>query len=348
MPKTIVIIPVLNPDNQLILLVRELMASGLNRIIVVNDGSGAEYSEIFSQARELGCTVAEHERNKGKGAAIKTGIRIAMQNFGESNFYVTADADGQHLPRDIGRVAEELISHPDCLVLGTRDFSGENVPLHNRFGNRVTSFTFRVVCGKRCPDTQTGLRGIPPCLEQLSLIEEGERYEYEMNFLMDASRLADMRFVPITTVYRDGNKSSHFRIIADSARVYGKFLRFAASSLTGALSDILLFYLLSLLLSGEVFSLDDTAVIFAATVLARICSGVVNYTLNRVWSFKSRGSLGLEAVRYGALFAAQMCASAGLTALLACILPSVAAKIVVDTCLFFVSYAVQKNWVFKR
>ncbi len=347
MPETVIIIPALNPDRQLVSLVRELMAGGLDNIVVVDDGSSPDCAEIFSEVRTLGCTVVSHGRNKGKGAALKTGIRTAAEKHG-GNFYVTADADGQHLTADIIKVAQELLTHPECLVLGTRDFSDKDVPPHNRLGNRITSAIFRITCGKHCPDTQTGLRGIPPCLEELALSEEGNRYEYEMNFLMDASRLVEMRFVPIATVYRDGNKSSHFRVVADSVRVYGRFLRYVASSLTGAAADILLFYLLSLLFAGSVFFSGETSVIFAAAVLARICSGVVNYTMNRVWSFRSGSPLGAEAVRYGVLFVAQMCASAGLTAAFSYILPSVAAKIVVDTCLFFISYVAQKNWVFRK
>lgn len=344
MRQTVILIPALNPDERLLRLVRSLRELGFERIVVINDGSGREYQKIFEEADREGCIVRTHPVNKGKGTALKTGIQTAIERFGAGNSYVTADADGQHLPEDIRKVADALEIHPDRLALGTRDFSGNDVPLKSRWGNRITSAFFRLTGGVSCPDTQTGLRGIPAVLESLALSVEGSRYEYEMNFLADASRMAGLELVPIQAVYENGNKESHFRPVADSIRVYGRFLRFAGASLSGAAVDVGLFWLLFRMLS-----LPQTSAVLAAAVLARICSGSVNYVLNRIWSFRSRNAVGKEAVRYGILFICQMGASAGTTAFLSALfLPEMAAKVLTDTFLFFLSFNIQKNWVFRK
>lgn len=343
MQSPIIIIPALAPDDRLVSLVGQLRGAELP-IIVIDDGSGTEYEKIFQQAEKAGCVVVHHSQNLGKGAAIKTGIQEAVRRYGPSNAYLTADADGQHLPEDIIKVAEEMARRPDALVLGTRVFSAEGVPFRSRFGNRVTSAVFRLTSGISCPDTQTGLRGIPAALEPLALSVEGDRYEYEMNFLSDAARTVPLSFVPIHTVYHDRNTTSHFRPLADSARIYGRFLRFSLASLAGAVTDYLLFYLLS-----RVIVLPRVRMIFAATAIARVGSGLVNFVLNRYFSFQSNRPMGREMLRYTVLFFGQMGASAGLVAVLSQLaIPLITAKIVVDTCLFFVSYIIQKNWVFRK
>lgn len=344
MNKTVLLIPSLNPDENLLPLLNGLKKEKFDHIIVIDDGSGEEYRSIFQQAAQLGCLVVTHEKNRGKGAALKTGVRAAIERFGAGNAYITADADGQHLPQDIRRTADALTEHPDSLILGTRDFSLDHVPWKSRCGNRITSAFFRLTSGVSCADTQTGLRGIPACLENLALTEEGDRYEYEMNFLSDAAKLTPFVNIPIQTVYENDNKASHFRPVADSARVYGRILRYLGASIVGAVTDIALFYLFSLLLT-----LPQTEKIFLATALARVCSGVVNYLLNRCWSFRSRMPVGGEAVRYGILFLCQMGVSAALVSLLTWLfLPEMAAKVIVDLVLFSLSFVIQKNWVFRK
>lgn len=343
MQQAIIIIPAYQPNGSLLRLVRNLRAVGF-RVIVVDDGSGPDYAHLFSEVEQENCVVARHPKNMGKGAALKTGVREAIRRYGPGNAYITADADGQHLPEDILKIAVEMECSPDALVLGTRDFSAEGVPSRSRFGNRVTSAVFRLTHGISCPDTQTGLRGIPAILEELALSEEGSRYEYEMNFLSDAARRVPLCFVPIQTVYHDGNRASHFRPIMDSVLVYGRFLRFAAASLSGAAVDVALFYFLS-----HAIALPRVWMIFAATAIARVASGLVNYLLNRYFSFQSRQPMGEEILRYGVLFLCQMGASAGLVALLSLPpVPVVLVKIIVDGCLFFLSFTIQKNWVFRK
>lgn len=340
----VVLIPSLNPNRKLIHLIEELKREGFSKIFVVDDGSGAEYAGIFKRVKELDCFLIRHEKNLGKGAAIKTALKMAMAKGDGTNGFITVDADGQHLPKDIRHVAEVMELHPEALVLGVRDFKSKNVPLRSVLGNRITTVFFRLINGVDCPDTQTGLRGIPNNLVKLALLEEGNRYEYEMNFLIDAVHIAPVQYVPIETVYEDNNRESHFRPIADSCRVYGRFMRFTVASLSGAAVDYLLFCTLVSFLS-----FSQAKMIFAATVFARVGSGIVNYLLNHYWSFRSRMSMGRELVRYFILFFGQMLASAGLVSVLSFLpIPVVLSKLLVDTALFFISFRIQKDWVFRQ
>jgi len=222
------VIPALHPDEQLLALVEEMRAISPDmQIVIVDDGSGPAYGQIFDQLKFMyDCILCRHPENYGKGAAIKTGIGHMSRRYPSCTGYITADADGQHRPGDILKVAKALQQHPDSLILGTRDFCREQVPFKSRWGNRITSGVFRLITGMNCPDTQTGLRGIPAQHVELALEAPGERFEYEINFLMAAAQnCVPILAVPISTVYLEGNRSSHFRPVRDSARIYGSILK---------------------------------------------------------------------------------------------------------------------------
>ena len=120
--------------------------------------------------------------------------------------------------------------HPDTLIIGSRDLS-TNVPLRSRFGNSITRVIFRFVTGLNVHDTQTGLRGLPKKLFKHLIELKGERYEYEINMLLQIDRW-DVKYleVPIETIYSDGNKGSHFHPLKDSWRIYKKIFAFVISS----------------------------------------------------------------------------------------------------------------------
>ncbi len=226
--KPIVIIPAYNPDEKLIDLVVKLQNMDM-QIIVVNDGSKTECRYIFEALKDnFVCEICTHEKNMGKGAALKTGIRYAAKNYPESCGYVTADADGQHAAKDIFRVADSLEKHPASFVLGTRDFHDKNIPFKSRWGNRITSFVFLLTSGKKCADTQTGLRGIPSEFLNNCLSIPGNNYEYEMNTLLKIAHDGRQFIsVPIETIYLDDNKSSHFNPVKDSVRIYTNIVRYS-------------------------------------------------------------------------------------------------------------------------
>ena len=139
--KVIVLIPAYKPDDRLIELTRELRGQGLE-VMLVDDGGQQTYAPIFESCRALGAQVAVHAVNMGKGRALKTGINAAMLAWPDLTGIVTADADGQHTPADILRLIEAMGEHPDTLILGSREFTGGNVPFKSRWGNRITRFVY--------------------------------------------------------------------------------------------------------------------------------------------------------------------------------------------------------------
>lgn len=207
------------PGAELPPLVRQLKRS-FERIVIVNDGSTRNL-EYLREVEPLVEKVLTHPVNRGKGAALKTGFDY----LGEVNV-ITADADGQHTPSDIARVAEALKTFADGIVLGVRAFSGK-VPLRSRFGNWWTRVWFFVLTGLWVKDTQTGLRGIPAAMVGRIRALDGERYEYEMVMLADAKNHAVKPVqIPIETIYLNDNRESHFSPLRDTIRIYRALFRY--------------------------------------------------------------------------------------------------------------------------
>lgn len=212
------VIPVCDPDEgRFPSLVRRLRAD-FAHIVVVDDGS-AHGRSAFDDVRGDVDAVLIHEKNRGKGAALRTAFAWVRENLPRMVGVVTVDGDGQHDPEDVRRVAEELAREPNGgLVLGVRSFAGD-VPFRSRLGNFWTRGLFRLITGLSVSDTQTGLRGIPVTLLPRLLAIPGDRYEYEIRMLADARwHPAPPREVPVRTIYLDGNASSHYRPLRDTFR----------------------------------------------------------------------------------------------------------------------------------
>lgn len=330
-----VLIPAYEPGEALPALTRALMDKGVP-VVVVNDGS-ATGLEYFEWIRAQGAVVLEHKENLGKGRALKTGLAWMAEQGYEG--VVTADADGQHSLEDILRVARALASGSRRLVLGIRDVS--RMPNRSRTGNCLTRTLFRLLYGIKLQDTQTGLRGIPLTGENRSglLSLTGERYEYEMEMLIEAGELfpAGIQELEIETIYlEDSDTSSHFRPLADGARIYSvlfrHFPRFFLSSILAFLVDYSLFNLLYYLLFHRSVP---------AAVLARVVSAGVNYTVNRKLVFGSSYHL----LGYVKICLVILLAGSGLMYLLVdCLsLPAFLVKPLVDCGLYVLSFAAQNR-----
>lgn len=314
---------------------RQLSEAGLP-IVVVNDGSSESAEPVFQELE--GAVVLRHEKNRGKGRALKTGIAyMAEQGF---TGVVTADADGQHGPEDILRVSASLAEWPGRLILGVRDVS--QMPPRSRTGNSLTRLLFRALYGIRLRDTQTGLRGIPLTEQSLPGLLElpGEGYEYEMEMLAQSALLfpAGLEELEIKTIYSaESTAASHFRPLRDGIRIYSVlfrcFPRFLLSSLLAFLVDYLAFDLLYYLVLGRSVP---------ATVLARVISGTVNYNVNRRAVF---GGGGYSLKGYLKILLLLLLAGCALMYLLVdCLgLPAFAIKPLVDGGLYIVSFTLQNR-----
>jgi len=334
---TIAIIPAYNPQPVLVDIVEELIAKGF-KVVVVDDGSSDESAAIF-QAACRQATLLTHEGNRGKGAAIKTGIGHVLETWGENCIIATVDADGQHEVDDVVRVCEEARKHPEALALGSRSFDNE-VPLKSKFGNEVTRIVFRIVSGTRVHDTQTGLRAFSGQLAPALLHMDGSRYEYEMNVLMECTRMnIPLHEVSIRTIYIDDNAASHFDPIRDSVRIYREILKFSMASFASFLIDYALFCALLALTGAPV----------ASNIVARLASATVNYTINRKAVFTSSAPLSKSLAQYAALAVFVLaCNTLALNALVALGANAYIAKIAVEATLFIVSYTVQHTFIFRK
>ena len=193
-----------------------------------------------------------HEVNKGKGRAMKTAFEYILNNRPNKPNVITVDGDGQHLAVDVKKCIELLEENPHAFVMGVRNFNDENVPARSRFGNKITRTVFRLLCGIKVSDTQTGLRAIPFEHLPLMLQIDGDRYEYETNQLF-AVKQAGIEFkeTVINTVYIEEHQTSHFRPIRDSIRIYGVIIKYIASSLASTLVDVSLFTLLNIIFGRQ-------------------------------------------------------------------------------------------------
>lgn len=345
---TAILIPAYEPDDKLINLVQELSNMQFPIILVVNDGSSEKCEGIFNTLKGItGCTVVSHGTNKGKGAALKTGMQAIFRIDPNISGCVTVDADGQHLPEDILRTAVFFERHSNTLVLGCRDFSAKNVPAKSRFGNLLTRTIFRLSTGRAVTDTQTGLRAIPAGLMDIFTTLPGDHYEFEMNMLMHAAKCnIPIEEVSIRTVYINRNKASHFNPLLDSIRIYKEILKFSFSSLISSGIDLGVFSFVYWLLSSN----DLPWSLLGATVVARLLSSAVNFTLNRRVVFRNREPLFLQAIKYYLLCIVQMFCSWMLLEMFTLLgfKYIVLLKMLVDTLLFLVGYGIQRLYIFGR
>jgi len=339
-PRFAVLIPAYRPAASLPDLVRALVAKAVPAIVIVDDGSGPEYQELFSRATAFPHVhLVRHAANLGKGAALKTGINYALCAFPELVGIVTADADGQHHPDDILHIAGTLLAHPDCLVVGSRGFDGA-VPLRSRFGNTLTSMVVHALIGQKLTDTQTGLRGIPTSLLLRILRIESTGYEYELEMLIAAHHSSvPVIEEPIRTIYEDGNKYSHFNPIVDSMKIYFVLARFGSVSLMTALLDNLVFYL----------AFRHSGHVLGSQILGRLFAVGFNYSMVRSSVFYSKQRHKTVLPKYLlAVLVSGAVSYAGIRLLSANLrINPVSAKLIVETILFFANFAVQRMFIFK-
>ena len=333
-----VLIPAYQPDARLPRLILELhRADPSTKIVVVDDGSGQKFSDIFEASATAGAHVISYEHNRGKGYALREGFTWIRDVAGDSpECVVTADADGQHTLNDIFRVGRTCTDTGKS-VLGVREFVG-HVPARSRIGNTATSALFWLATGWKLKDTQTGLRAFPVALLPELLEVQGDRYEYELRVLLHLAKFRHpVTQIPIETIYEAGNPTSHFRPLQDSARIWAPLLKFAASSGVATIIDYVLVLVLNAL----------TGALFFPVIAARLVSASVNFAMNRR-VFEATGvPLRRSALRYAALAVAVIAGSYTMLAVLTGIgMPLWIAKIIADTTMYLVSYSAQSRYVF--
>jgi glycosyltransferase involved in cell wall biosynthesis len=180
MKKIITIIPAYNEQDTIKWAIDG--AKTYSDVILINDGSD-DQTAIISQ--EAGAKVVNHSKNRGKGAAIKTGLKTALKF--DYDVLILMDGDGQHDPeyipllaRDIGEIG---------IVIGSR-FIGQSppgMPLQRRLSNKLTTKLIDLVTGYHITDSQSGFRALSPDSARFFLEVSYDDYVFESEVLYQAS-----------------------------------------------------------------------------------------------------------------------------------------------------------------
>jgi glycosyltransferase involved in cell wall biosynthesis len=188
-----------------------------NHIIVVNDGSTDDTAQILSEIE--GIKIITHQRNSGKGTALKNGLCKAKDDG--YRYAITIDSDGQHFASDIPTFVKEIEATPDTLLVGGRNIQADNMPGKNTFANKFSNFWFKLETGVKLPDTQSGYRLYPLQLMNVQKWYYTAKYEFELEALVFASwGGVEVRNIPINVYYPpEGERVSHFRPWRDFTRI---------------------------------------------------------------------------------------------------------------------------------
>ena len=213
---TYILIPSYKPDHLLIELLVKLKVEGFDAI-VIDDGSGEEYEQVFKEAEKY-AHVLRHDHNRGKGAALRFGFTYINLNPQGHNYVITCDSDGQHALKDIIRMSDKL-HETDNIVFGCRSF-GKDVPRRSKAGNNMSRLCRTLITKDYIQDDQCGLRGFPIKYVFHLIPVQGDHYEYEMNVIcmLQIKRIKIVE-LPIETIYLNNNESSHFKPNLDTFRI---------------------------------------------------------------------------------------------------------------------------------
>lgn len=341
MDKVFIVIPTLDPDEEIMLRFLEELKCEFKNILVINDGSKSIHDKFFNKLKKDGIKVIRHYKNFGKGRALKNAFNYLLNEYPDIKGCITCDCDGQHSVKDIKKCAASLLKNEDKLILGVRNFDLDYVPEKSKYGNKITRNIFKIFIGLDISDTQTGLRALSKKLMESFMDLAGERYEYETNMLIECkNENIKIKEVEIETIYLDSNANSHFNPLKDSIMIYKLFLKYFLSSFSSFILDIILFM-------GIFGALEINYKILAATILARVVSSIYNYIINSNVVFKNLSVSSL--IKYYILAIIIMLISGCFVTYFYNLLgiSIIFIKIVVDSILWIFNIIVQREFVFK-
>lgn len=213
--KCVVLMPTYNNAGTIAQVISDVKEFATD-VIVVNDGSTDNTASILASIE--GIKVIDYPNNKGKGYALKLGLRKAYE-WGY-RYAITIDSDGQHYADDIPTFIETIEQKPDSLLIGARNLTAENMPSKNTFANRFSNFWYKVETGQTLTDTQSGYRLYPLTkLQNIHFITR--RYEFEVEIIVRAAwRGVNVENIPIKVYYPPvEERVSHFRPLQDFTRI---------------------------------------------------------------------------------------------------------------------------------
>lgn len=177
----LILLPVFNESKVIFSVIKLIQKEGWKKILVVDDGST---DNTYDELKKTGVIVLRHSINRGKGAAVKTGLEAAK--ILNSKVVVTLDSDGQHNPKDIKKMIEEINKGYD-VVLGIRDFKKRHIPRYKAFGNYLGNIFTWMFYGLWVNDSQSGFRAYNK--KAIDLIQtNNDRYEFETEIVREIVR----------------------------------------------------------------------------------------------------------------------------------------------------------------
>lgn len=212
--RVLALIPALNAAGTIAPVIAGVQAQSLP-VLVIDDGSTDGTAAI---AQGAGATVISHEVNRGKGAALKTGFRHAIENGYDA--VITLDADGQHLPAEIPKFLAAYREQGADLIIGGRAHLFAQMLPRRRFANRISSWLIGRASRTNVTDTQSGYRLYSTrMLRDLHLHSDGFDMESEVIIRAGMRRLRVIS-IPINLGFVDGLSTSHYKPLADSLRIF--------------------------------------------------------------------------------------------------------------------------------
>lgn len=250
--KVVVLIPAYEPSTSMLELLKEIKNNNLE-VVIVNDGSSNKYDNIFDESSKYG-TVLKHDINQGKGKALKTGLAHINKTIKDKYIVVTVDCDGQHKISDALNLCNYIKENSKHLAIGKR-IRNKKVPLRSMLGNTITRSIYYLSTGLDIYDTQTGLRAFSNELVPLMLSINGDRFEYEMNVLLECPfNNIKVKEIKIETIYINKNSHSHFKTIRDSFLIYKNIFKYKKCLLRNIILDYIIFLILFLTTNKLVLS----------------------------------------------------------------------------------------------
>jgi glycosyltransferase involved in cell wall biosynthesis len=206
------LIPAFNEEKRISVVIRGAREV-INDVIVVDDGS---QDATAAEAEKAGALVIRHERNAGKGAALRTGFGHALKKGYRA--VMTLDGDGQHAPSEIGKFLSALEAGAGDIIIGTRLWDRTAIPRYRYIPNRIGIFCISKAAGCRIDDTQSGFRLYKrEVLEKVQLETTG--FETETEVLIKAGKAGyKIHCLPVPAIYHEDYKTN-FRPVRDFYRI---------------------------------------------------------------------------------------------------------------------------------
>lgn len=210
-----VLIPTYNNATTIGAVLKDVL-SYTTHVIVVNDGSTDNTSEILNEFPQI--QRVEYTHNKGKGLALRRGFKFAVRQG--YDYVITIDSDGQHFASDLPVFLEKLETEKSAIIIGARNLHQENMPGKSTSANKVSNFWFYVTTGLRGPDTQSGFRLYPVYLLR-KMFFICTKYEFEIEVLVRSSwKGIKVDWAPVGVYYPPPEERiSHFRPVWDVTRI---------------------------------------------------------------------------------------------------------------------------------